>query len=152
MIRFSEIGEAIRKARLGRRLSQLQLAQQLGLTQRTISHAESGRDLRLATLVEIARALDLEPLLVPRNLVPAINVIVGDGGGLRQPAIYSGDDDEVYSEGDTFGKLDAAVPNDLNRIGSTTTTIALRSDKKRGAQSEERHREQHQEYDERARP
>src|SRR5580658_6168990 len=95
--KFSEVGEAIRTARVGKRLSQLQLAQELGLTQRTISHAESGRDLRLATLVEIARALDLEPLLVPRSLVPAINAIVGDSNR-PATAAFAADADERYNE------------------------------------------------------
>jgi hypothetical protein len=44
--------------------------------------------------MEIARALDLEALLVPRRLVPAISALVGDGEVARRNAIYSGEEDE----------------------------------------------------------
>jgi transcriptional regulator with XRE-family HTH domain len=96
---FAHLGAALRRARLEKKLSQLSLAQKLGVTQATISHAENGRDLKVGTLVEIARALDLEPLLAPRRLVPAITTIVGaDVGGRRIPISHGADDDAPYIE------------------------------------------------------
>jgi transcriptional regulator with XRE-family HTH domain len=97
LVVFSTISRAIRQARVDRKLSQIQLAKLLGLTQGTISRAESGGDLRLGTLVEIARALDLEPVLVPRRLIPALEAILsGSDGG--HSAIYTGGGDEPYAE------------------------------------------------------
>jgi transcriptional regulator with XRE-family HTH domain len=96
---FSHLGESLRQARVDKKLSQLELARKLGFTQATISHAENGRDLKLGTLVEIARALDLEPLLVPRKLVPAINTIVGTEAANRRTAIiHDAGDDTLYTE------------------------------------------------------
>jgi len=57
--------------------------------------------------MEIARALDLEALLVPRRLVPAISALVGDGEAAHRNAIYSGDDDVLCDEG-------AGDPNTLS--------------------------------------
>jgi transcriptional regulator with XRE-family HTH domain len=95
---FSPLGRMLREARLGKNLSQLELAKQLGMTQTTISHAESGRDLKFGTLVEIARALDLEPLLAPRAFVPAINALIRGGPGQRNALIHAADDDRPYRE------------------------------------------------------
>jgi transcriptional regulator with XRE-family HTH domain len=97
IVAFSTIGETLRRARTDRKLSQVELAAKLGVTQGTISRAEAGRDLRLGTLVEIARFLDLEPVLVPRRLIPAIEAILASRNGHRS-AIYAGDDDEPYVE------------------------------------------------------
>jgi transcriptional regulator with XRE-family HTH domain len=47
---------------LGHRLSQVELAQKLGITQGTISRAERGTgDIRLGTLLELASARQLPP-------------------------------------------------------------------------------------------
>jgi len=92
------LGGIIRLARLQKRLSQIQLAKQLGMTQATISRAENGLDLRLSTLVDIARALDLEPLLAPRSLVPAIESLVGGGRARRNALIHDADDNRPYVE------------------------------------------------------
>jgi transcriptional regulator with XRE-family HTH domain len=69
---FPAIGETLRKARLDRGLTQQELGQQLARRQGTVSSAERGRDLRLGTLIQLAHALDLEVLLVPRRQVAAI--------------------------------------------------------------------------------
>jgi hypothetical protein len=37
---------------------------------------ERGGDLRLSTLLEMARILDLEPMLIPKRLVPAIQALI----------------------------------------------------------------------------
>ena len=74
---FSDISRAIRGERRARGVSQAALAAKLGLRQGTISRAEQGADIHLNTLMQIARALDLELLLVPRRLVPAVQAVVG---------------------------------------------------------------------------
>ena len=94
---FAQFGQVLRNARVAKRMSQAELALELGVTQTTISRAEAGRDLKLGTLVEIARALDLEPLLLPRSLVPAIRTIVGSRVS-GQHTMYSANSDGLYNE------------------------------------------------------
>jgi transcriptional regulator with XRE-family HTH domain len=95
--RFRGIGGALRQARKARGLSQEELSKQLGIGPATLSRAETSADVRLGTLQQIARALDLEPMLVPRRLVPAVDAVVRhDGFSDRRP--YDPDDDEPYDE------------------------------------------------------
>jgi len=94
------MGRLLRKARLAVGLSQLELSQKLGVTQGTISRAETGRDLRVSTLVELARVLDLELMLVPRRWRSNIDVMVAGARPIDHAAIYTGAGDEPYYEGD----------------------------------------------------
>ena len=89
-----EFVAALARSRRDRGLSQKALGARLGLPQSHISKIESGRtDLRLSSLIEFARQLDLELLLVPRKFVPAIRALAAgatDGSG------PSGDDTAQY--------------------------------------------------------
>lgn len=68
-----QLAETLRDARIARGLSQRDLAQQAGLGQNRLAMIESGRvDLRASTLVQLARALDLELVLAPRRVLPAV--------------------------------------------------------------------------------
>lgn len=72
-----EILQTLRTAREGTGLSQRDLSARIGIPQSHISKIESGgTDLRLSSLVELARALDHELVLVPRKLLPAVEAIV----------------------------------------------------------------------------
>jgi transcriptional regulator with XRE-family HTH domain len=93
------IGSAVRRARLAKRLSQLGLARKLGVRQGTISRAESGHDLRVGTLLELARALDLDVVLVPRNLRTTVDNLVA-GAKVERTSVYTGRGDEPYYEGE----------------------------------------------------
>lgn len=96
------IGNALRAARKTLRVSQHELSKQLGIGQGTLSRAETSTDVRFGTLAQIARALDLELVLVPRRLVPAIDAIVRHGS-VSEPA--DPDRDEPYDEAyDTSGE------------------------------------------------
>lgn len=65
--------EQLKVARKRQGLSQAELGRKVGLPQSYISKIESGSiDIRLSSLLEAARALELEPMLVPRKLVPAV--------------------------------------------------------------------------------
>jgi transcriptional regulator with XRE-family HTH domain len=71
--RIDEIAASIRAARQAKALTQKELGQRVGLPQSHISKIENGAvDLQLSSLVEIARALDLELKLVPRKALPAV--------------------------------------------------------------------------------
>ena len=88
------ISAALRQARKAHGLSQDELSKQLGIGQGTLSRAETTGDVRFGTLQQIARALDLEPMLVPRRLVGAVDTIVRHG----LSAVAEPDDDEPYDE------------------------------------------------------
>ncbi len=72
------IARALRNAREARGLSQRALGAKAGIAQGHISKIENGAvDLRLSSLVELARVLDLDLVLVPRKALPAVDAIVG---------------------------------------------------------------------------
>lgn len=63
----------LRAARIARGLSQKELGERVGLPQSNIARLESGEtNPRIANLIEIARALDLDLTLVPRKALPAV--------------------------------------------------------------------------------
>lgn len=69
--------QTLRAAREQMGLSQRDLSARIGVPQSHISKIESGAtDLRLSSLVEFARSLDYELVLVPRKQVPAVEAIV----------------------------------------------------------------------------
>jgi transcriptional regulator with XRE-family HTH domain len=75
-----EIASNLKAARESRGLSQRALSEKSGVPQGHISKIENGAvDLRLSSLVALARALDLELALVPRKAVPAVKSIVRSG-------------------------------------------------------------------------
>ena len=68
--------EALRAAREAKGLSQRALGERAGAPQSHISKVENGLvDLRVSSLVAIARAVDLELVLVPRRSIPAVDSI-----------------------------------------------------------------------------
>ena len=72
-----QITHSLKAARESKRLSQRSLARLAGVPQSHISKIENGAvDLRLSSLVEIARALDLEVTLVPRKNLSAVQSII----------------------------------------------------------------------------
>lgn len=73
----AHIATTLKNAREAKGLSQRGLSDLAGVPQSHISKIESGGvDLRVSSLVALARALDLELALVPRKSVPAVNSIV----------------------------------------------------------------------------
>ena len=68
---------ALKHARAAKGLSQRALSKRTGVPQSHISKIESGgADIRLSSLTELARALDLDLRLVPRKAVPAVDSVV----------------------------------------------------------------------------
>jgi transcriptional regulator with XRE-family HTH domain len=69
--------KSIREARQRKGFSQRELSTKSGLPQSHISKIESGAvDLRLSSLVALARVLDLELELIPKKAVHAVKSIV----------------------------------------------------------------------------
>lgn len=70
---IEEIAASIRETRIAKALTQKELGQRVGLPQSHISKIERGAvDLKLSSLVEIARALELEIMLVPRKALLSV--------------------------------------------------------------------------------
>lgn len=71
------IQQQIREERELKGLTQTDLGSRIGQPQSSVSRIERGGDLRVSTLLEMARVLEMEPLLVPKHLVPAVRALVG---------------------------------------------------------------------------
>src|SRR5262245_18262031 len=73
----THIAMALKAARETKGLSQRALSERAGVPQGHIAKMQTGAvDLRLSSLLELARVLDLELALVPRKSVPSVNSIV----------------------------------------------------------------------------
>lgn len=85
--------ESVRKAQ---GLTQDELAQRAGTSRVTVGRVESGFDPKLATLYELARALGLELVLVPKALAGEVQAFIQSGGRvLAQPSGASAPDSVV---------------------------------------------------------
>lgn len=95
-----EILQTLRGARKDKGLSQRKLSGRIGLPQSHISKIESGAtNPTLSSLVELARALDHEVVIVPRKTLVAVKAIVAASFAAHQAiyqprAAYELDDDE----------------------------------------------------------
>lgn len=98
----------LRKARRRRGLSQRALEARTGIRQGSISLIESGKvDPRISKVVQLARAVGLEVVLVPRRAFPAMLEILradeDDGGGRSAVELLVGegtpaDDDRAAAD------------------------------------------------------
>jgi transcriptional regulator with XRE-family HTH domain len=77
---------ALREARLRKGWSQRDLSGKVGIPQAHISRIESGVvDVKVSTLVELARLLDLELVLAPRSSLPAVEAVIREAEALVRP-------------------------------------------------------------------
>lgn len=107
---IEQIATNLRAARKAKGLSQRTLSELVDVPQSHISKIENGGvDLRLSSLVEIARALDLEVVLVPQKNLSAVNTIT------RQSRSAAGNRETT-----------ARVSKELKRLLSTTKRITGR--------------------------
>lgn len=83
------ISKRLREARSSKGLSQRKLGELTGVPQSHISKIENGGvDLRISSLVALARVLDLELKLVPRKTVSTVDAIVRSAE--RTPSLSGG--------------------------------------------------------------
>ena len=85
------IAQELREARKKKGFSQRELSARVGLPQSHISKIESGLvDLQVSSLIQLARVLNLELMLVPCALTLAVKALSGKGGGRggKQVAAY----------------------------------------------------------------
>lgn len=80
--------ESLVVARKDAAMTQAELAERAGLSRMTVQKMESGAlDPRMSTVLEMARALGLEPMLVPANLRQEVEAFLRSGGKyLAQPS------------------------------------------------------------------
>lgn len=85
----------LRTIRKKKSMTQIELARQVGLPQSHISAIEQGKkDLRVSTLIQIARILDHKLMLVPRQLETFVkSMIKGKEGAEAEPRFQP--DDEI---------------------------------------------------------
>lgn len=94
------IGE-IKAARARQGLSQRGLGAKVGVPQSHISKIEKGAvDLQTSSLIELARALGLELMLVPRALVPAVKGLQRNVPSTAPLPAYRLDEEEDLDEQD----------------------------------------------------
>lgn len=73
-------------------LSQREVARRIGRPQSHVAKIEGGRrDLRTSTLIEFARALELELFLVPREKIPAVKAAISLTADQEAPPLTGGD-------------------------------------------------------------
>src|ERR1700677_4180161 len=91
------IVKSLVEARKGKGLSQTEMARRLDVPQSYISRLESGKlDMRLSSLIEIARYLNLEVVLVPDMMAPTVQALIGPQSANRATEpIYTLDDLDV---------------------------------------------------------
>lgn len=78
---LEEIAGTLKTARHNKQLSQRELSDKVGLPQSHISKIENATvDLKLSSLSELARALELELVLVPKKALPAVQSLIRTSG------------------------------------------------------------------------
>lgn len=74
-----QLAQTLKEARVARGFTQRELAKLAGFGQNRLALIEAGQvDLRTSTLVQLARALDLELVLTPRRVLPAVQSLTGN--------------------------------------------------------------------------
>jgi transcriptional regulator with XRE-family HTH domain len=72
------VGAILAAERRRQGISQGELARRLGVAQSNLSRIEKGADLRVSTLLDIARVLQLEPMLVPKQSTRSVRALLDD--------------------------------------------------------------------------
>jgi len=113
------ITQQIRAAREARHMSQRELSARSGLTQSHISQIERGTmEPGIASLVDVARALDLEIVLAPKKLMPAIGNILDSASAMS---------DTLTSEQRTLvGRIDRWLAEGRDRFAITSDADSLK--------------------------
>lgn len=118
---IDEISRTIKAVRRAKGLSQLALAKTAGMPQSHISRIENAAvDLRVSSLTEIARALDLELTLVPRKAIPAVRSIVSSTQ-VGTPSLT------VVKQNNDLGELKKLADEVARQYGSAKEAAQIKS-------------------------
>ena len=95
MLDLESIGHVLKRRRATLGLSQAAVAAKAGATQPQISALERGANVRASTLLSISRALGLEPMFVPREILPVVEAILeAPGREAQERPLYALEDEE----------------------------------------------------------
>lgn len=102
-----QILKSLREARQRKGFSQRELSAKSGVPQSHISKIESGAvDLRVSSLIALARVLDLELELVPKKTVPAVKSIVRSSTSADVANMQK----QIQREAERYKKTIASMP------------------------------------------
>ena len=121
------IVQALKGARQEKGLSQRELSAKVGVPQGHISKIESGMvDLKLSSLIALARILDLELMTVPRKLVPAVQAVMRSGKpeSGRDPETARLALKQVKRIEKTLSRLESASSEDRARLQRAARELA----------------------------
>ena len=115
------IAERLRERRVAQHLNQTELARKLGIRQSQISDLERGVvDPRLSTVRDVARVLDSELMLIPRQLLPVVQGLVrAKGAPTKNRPLYALDGDDEDESGGAPNSTSEHLDGRQNREMST---------------------------------
>ncbi len=88
------VRQLLKAARLKQGWTQAELGRRIGLPQMHISAIETGKIVpRFDTLLDLARILDYDILLVPKTLVPVMQSLMRNQDSEEQRPLYASDDE-----------------------------------------------------------
>jgi transcriptional regulator with XRE-family HTH domain len=77
---MSHLAQALTRLRKSHGMTHGELAERAGVSRMTIQRIEAGEDVRLHTLLDVLRALDMDLQIVPELLVPEVQQFIQAGG------------------------------------------------------------------------
>jgi transcriptional regulator with XRE-family HTH domain len=91
---IDELIESLVNARRAKKLTQSEMAKRMGFPQSYLSRLENGKlDIRISTLIDIARYLNLELILAPDTMAETIKTLIApENVSGTAKAIYNLDD------------------------------------------------------------
>lgn len=126
---IEHLAQQLKSARLAKGMSQRALSRETQLPQSHISKIENGNvDLRLSSLVAIARVLGLELILVPRKSLPAVESVTRAAGRASGIAYSAAKGEQLRNAAEELVKVQnnldrtpaiADAPNEIRQISRT---------------------------------
>ena len=91
-----ELGRLLKAARVASKMTQAQVAEMAGLSRPRYRDIETGSAAaRITTLINVARAVGLEMMLVPQAMVPAVKALLHAHDDDDLPAFVSSYQDDT---------------------------------------------------------
>ena len=91
---LADIARTLREARQAKHMSQRALSARSGATQAQISRIENGEvDLQVSSLIELARALDMDVILAPKSALPAVEALVRESERISRRSLQHARED-----------------------------------------------------------
>ena len=76
-IAIQELAKKLKATRKNKGVSQREFAKTIGMPQSRLSRIENGiTDIQISSLLELAISLDLELMLIPRQIVPIVSNLI----------------------------------------------------------------------------